>query len=1306
MALDIEFPSPEEEFDKFRGRMNVSSGVAPTGIAPPMNIEFPEKVKNAFGEIDFQPFEKPYDAPHLKPEETPGFFASAAHEFKEDEVIAHGLNFAYDKYQKHNATDAPQNIESQNPSDETIPKNWTAYEPNNFVGYNEQYWPYLGNSESPSELHNRQQEVLKIQKEEEYYQDGSTWGKVAGGLGALAADAPIFALIPMAGAMKYSKFGAQVVKNVLRQSPGLVAGAVAYTAAIDSTTTGKTMSDFAWDATVNSLAGVALVGGAAGLGHLVSGGEMYAARHALKMNFEGIDIKRVYNKKGQLVDSVAVPTPNSAASAMEVTRAQEFLDSKFAKKGLFKVPYLGTGLEKAFKPFSPILRGLSSDWLTTNALTNRLAEHSIEVQGETALRARPENFESMMKDFHIQGIQMGQRIEGYRNMANGVGGEGLVAGSKRLKQRITEGPAYDKDTWGQMVMSHLFTGEQSEIPEVNSLGAELKDYYKKILNDYQRAHGLEEKDLPVKTAAAYLSRRYDVDYMIANESAWNDMALNWFREGDETISQVTYGVNEAKSRVSEIKDAIHNSMDVENNRLALREAIKAHNRERERLREAVRNSPDLHIHLEEAYNLSKQDVSFLKGKLKPWKESKKILKQRRAELTLTKNKLEAAKGRFETGEAIINPQPKDYAAIKKEIRELESEVKRIQKEVSVSEKNAMNDKQRLREEALDGVIPERMFVRHPESGEIKFKNPTAMPKFRKLFEDEGAMLDAAKANYNSITQTSADKIAQQMMDTFHGGMTGNPLPLKARSFMIPDQMLLDNNFLSRDLTRNAQMYANNLGRKTSLKNALRGFGVGADGIHGVAEELAKEYQKKKQALSGLPKDKFDKAVHKLTRSFKKEKDFITAMHKVAEGTYSRTIDSDTVRNIVNSIRSFTASTRLGNVPLAQLPDLTAGIYKVGPWKYFRDGLIPAIETMNGRMRTKAGQNWRESASTAGLCLEGVIHSKTDQLWNYATQSTETFSGKVANGLGYAAKKASTYSGADAIENFNQAMVANISQSNIISNMYKFQNGTLAAKETRKLAQFGLDPKIWSERITQSFESSNGTKRSSGGYLSDYANWEDWGARDIMSKTIRKAVSETIIRRGMFDSPLWSNDPVLSFIFTFTGWFFAAFNRYTIPMLQRPYDMNLITGTVATLGMGSLVDPLRAWSRGEEFKMDDDHWFAHSLSNVAPFAPLYNAAMKANALTGDRYMNDMKNDKHRSISMLGEAGGPAVGIAEVFAKTARMFASGKFNQKDFKNAMNTIPGLEMWYINDWKNQFMDSVTSGLPKSYNNAPGYGE
>jgi hypothetical protein len=1293
-----ELPAPANQQHRFR---EISEG---PNTSPPLSVEMPGTVQEGINLVDMQSFEKPINNLPVDEPEAPGFFSTAFHTFKESEIAAHAIDFAYQKSQSHQIQ---QGIENQNPELNDVPEGWSPLETKNFEGFSPTYYPYIAGSKSPSELQARQQEVIGLMKGDEEYQDGSVWGKIAGFGGAVAVDIMLLKAIPIANSMQYARYGQSVTQNILRQAPGVIAGTGAYTVAIDATTTGKTASDVAEDFMVNTVAGLALVGAAAGLGRGMTGGKMYETRQALKMNFQGINAIHRVGEDGELLGMTAEFMPGVPQNAMLRTKAQEFLDSQMSRTGFFGVPYVGTALEKGLGKLSPVLRNLNSEWGTMRSYMNRMSDHSIEVQGVTDGRAQPDNYEFMLNQYRSSAVEMSNRVNGYQQEANGIVGDSAIDATKRLKQRITEGPMINDDEWGRTVMSARFNGEKSEIDAVNKLNDELDVHHAELLNEYQRSHGLEENDLPVKTAQAYLSRRYDTNYMATEkgEEVFHNTVTSWYAEGDARIKAAMEPLNSIESAITQTKENIFNRIDVEENQASLKRLNISLERANERLKESIRsdinsnNKEGLQNLLEENVLPSKADEEFLKNKLAPHNQSLAEVRASKKKLSSNKEKIRGERKKLETG-----GKNKDYEAIRKNITSLEERQSELVDEVGSLENKVKDEYAALMDDVESGEIRRALYYRDPETGKVSFRDPNQKPKFRPLYsrfgEDAAAEMRLnSEAAYAKIMGNDPDKIANHMMDTLSSRITGSPM--KERSLLIPDSTLLDNSLLSTELAKNVSTYTLTIGRKIAHAKALEGFGATRGGLSGVFDELSKEFNSKRAAIKALnkPEKARDKLLKKLDGSYKAQQRELSALEAVASGTYSRADYSDGLRDVANALRSGSAATKLGNLPFLQIPDFAVSIYKNGMWRWLRDGITPLLTHMNGIIKTEAGVKWRKQASSVGLSLERSMHSKANELWNMQTTSGQTTAARVSDAAAWAAQKANTLSGSASIENMNQNIIANISSSTLIEHMYAYQNGTLNPRDLRKLLQFGIDPAKDAPILLRAFESSpSSISKKTGGYASDYWDWEDHEARVLMSKNIRKSVAATLIRKGMFDSPLVANDPVVGIAFTFTGWYFAALQRFAVPALQRPFDAYMMQGTMMSIGLGAVVDPLRSWSRGEEFKSSDEAWFASATSNSPVLAPLYSILMRANSIVDNKTLNKLKNDRYRNISITGGLGGASAGMVEDWAKGLRMFASGNLNKHDIKRLAHSMPLINQWYTNKMMTEFIDSLSAGLPNNY--------
>lgn len=1299
MALDAEFPTPQEEIDVYQQSLNGFKK------SPPLSINFPKGNDIQLAETDFQPFQTPFTQIKDKAveKESAGFFKQFGAVFGENEVITKNIVSQIDKQYMQSPISSNQPGQ-ENPNDTSTPDEFNPYDFDELASVPEQYRQYLADSENPMQYEYRKREIANTVQKQEMIQNGSWLGWAAGHIAAFGVDAVATLFIPMAQSMKYATYGGAIFKNMIRQAPGIAAGSIAYTAADDAATTGKSMQDFYFDSFVNTLGGMALTGGAGGLGKALRGGELYeVSRRVFKGNIEGKEIRYKVNDKNIIegYDVVDAATGRSVGAA-QTKETLNALNSFYQKGGIFKLPFVGQGIEKALK-ISPTFRGLSSGWETSALVADLLADHSIITKGTQEGIARTQSFESRLRRVQTDAIEAGITLEGYRAAANGfeIGGDPISI-TKRLAQRMTQGVQYNKEAFSDAVTNVRITGEKHENTAINEAAEFLNKFYEKYLNEYQEAHGMEIGSWDVKTAANYLSRMYDVNYMLNNREQWVEMSVKWFQIRDNLINQMSMPLKQSKDNINFIKQNILNGINPDANRIALVAAKKEYAAIKNSLRDKIANNKSLLPYMEEL-PLSTKEAKELKKILKPLNEARKKLNQHKSKISIIDKKIRSLESKFTSGKKIINPEEKNYQAIKSELESAKKEKEALEALSFKLETDVAKLDVELFANAKAGNINRKFFYRNDETGDINLKKPTAAIKFQKTFESEDEMKEAAMGYFNSITSLDADKLANRMLKGVSDITHGNPMA--ERSFLIPDKELYDNKFLLKDISRNAALYALTLGRKTHLTNIFKNIHVSHSGMRGITERLITERAKKQAIIDKIQdKQKRDNAGSKLQKSFVKQKKYIESMIKVAEGKWGISAENETARAIARGSRAFVATTKLGNVPIAMIPDMAANVMKHGPWRTMRDFVFPSLKSINGLIKTKEAIHIKLNAERAGLALESVINSHSDSMFNTQVLSQMTVPGKVVGGLEYVAKLSGNLSLTNTFENMNQKWSASIAESRILEAMHKFDAGKLPLKDKRYLAQIGLDPEIWSKRFISSFKNSESFKTKLGAMRSQWWDWQDVAARNAMADAIRDSVYSSIVRRGMFDSPFIANDPMSSIFFNLTGWLFASMNRFTIPMLQNPTDSYLMVGLLAQIALGSLVDPLRRWSRGEEFNLDDDKWFVSAVLNTTPFASVYNTAMWANAITGDQFLSDLKNDRKRKLNISGAIAGPVGGSAQNLFETMRMFASGKFNKEDMKTFANTIPMTNLWYTNSFKNEMMDYLTAGLPKNYEKAPGY--
>ena len=261
-------------------------------------------------------------------------------------------------------------------------------------------------------------------------------------------------------------------------------------------------------------------------------------------------------------------------------------------------------------------------------------------------------------------------------------------------------------------------------------------------------------------------------------------------------------------------------------------------------------------------------------------------------------------------------------------------------------------------------------------------------------------------------------------------------------------------------------------------------------------------------------------------------------------------------------------------------------------------------------------------------------------------------------------------------------------------MVDFTKGKISNIDKEYLLKYGIQPEKWAERMVKSFKDAQGFTTKYGGYQSRFWQWQDMEASNEFGDAVFKGIQNTIIQRGMADSPFWADNLAGMIFHTFTGWAYASVNRYLIPSLQRP-DIEQGLGVLVSLGFGALVSPMRRIARGEDAYPEDmtaGKIFYEAVSDSAVSSALANSLSWANWLSGDKILGDLKNDKYRQRVGIGSA-------SAVWNAPNKMWnlisaaGSGELNQKDLMQAAKLLPLAGASYGYDLTKHLIEKT--GLP-----------
>lgn len=1214
-------------------------------------------------------------------------FGSEFYEFNSSVELAHA---AYNQYEK------PNPLEDIPPAD-FKPTNY----PEMFYDVRPEYMSYLMDARGNKDLEYRHERALSEQQHSDNLANGSTFSKILGGFAGVVTD-PIN-LIPIVGQVKYAKFAPTVLKAAARAFPGVLAAGTIQSAAKEADKISGNLQDFVIDAAVNTVFGSAIFGAFKGASLGLDKMELWNLRGIASSTIKGVDFKLATNEAGEVTGIKAFDTTGSL-SAKEVHYAQELADSSFNKSGFFKIPYIGDGVLK-LKSYpgigSPLLAMLNSPYDTVKGFINRAADHTILTKSVANGEASPKSFEFYMKKefsslrsistqlnaLHLerQGFDIKNRMGGdLTQIGLGVYNQSLkLLGKDRQKNGFIS-----RDQFNDEIQHVLYTEEPSEHAPVNSAASIVREKMDSTYKAYLKAYNLPTDILPPKTAAAYLMRVYDVPYMNTNQDKWVGMVTNYLRSSDQQISERMAPIKQLEQSIANTKIA-HEQLikkpnvsdeEIKKSSDNLEKLIRDSKIANEQLQNELRENEEYKLHVEDLHALSGDEAKELKQLLKPLNDLKKQHSQQLKIVnglknTASKTKVSSLKGKTAK---TAKKHTESNTAVKKSLSTEEKKLSDIIAKIQDKEYE-------LYSRARNGEINPRLY--YPQTHQ--FKDPNYRLKFRDTYKSDIDRANHARAYYDSIMHMNPEDTIADVMGKVMGNHGENHL--KSRTLMLPDELLYNNGFMTKDLMAKLSNYVSYLSRRTHLKNVFKDV-THDGGIQPLIENLNTEYKTKRAPYDNrkaeinlklddkniseserkkLEKESKDleKKINVETRKFETAKNQMNKAYEKMMGTRQRSRGEHLTRS---AITSMTAMANLHFLPATQIADLGSIGLQHGVWPFVRDAVYPVIQSFGGILKTKDSEAMRKSAPSVHLALQDVLSGYADKNWSMEAQPYLNL-GKWVGGAEKMAHFSSNSDLTTYIENGLQHLSGAVVQSEFMRILDASVAGKMTKKESEYLRKYGIDPKKWDKRMVEAFKQSGGYKTKIGGYQSKFWEWQDMEAANEFSDAVFRGIQNTIINRGMFDSPFWADNMMGMIFHTFTGWGYASINRYLVPLLQRP-DAEKMLGVLLSMGFGSLVSPVRRLSRGEDAypdNMTDGQRFWETINDSNATSAIANVLSWANLISNDRLLGDLKNDKYRDRMRVG-ALGPVFGTANRLADIFSALSSNEMNQKDAEQMARMLP----------------------------------
>lgn len=1220
------------------------------------------------------------------------------------------------------ASGLSRRAEDGNPFVEQVDADWNpSKEIGGLDGIEQEYRNYVLSATGPADLWRRRDWAMDQQKKGETVKNGSFLGWVLGGIAGATIGSPE-SLIPIAGAVKYAKYAPTFLNAAMRAAPGMLLSSAIRETAEATQDVDPTLEKWAVNTFADSVFGSVFMGGLAAGSKALDAGKVWNLRKLLPETYKGVEFNAVVDKEG-IVTGVKAVDSTGSLSAAEVDKAQEMANSAMAMTGIFGIPVVGEKAAKFFSFISPAVRMKTSRFKSVNAIADRVSDSGIITTGNIEGAPSPQNFENLWNQLQGSNRSIVAQLNGLYTERLGFARGNIAENYIKQKSAKFSPETYisKEQFWGE-IREAVINDTESEHESVNAGSRIVRNALDSTYAEFRKAYNLPETWLPPRTARQYLMRVYDTNFMIANENEWHTTITTFLKHADEKISERMAPINEARARVksltSQYEALVMHGATMDRLKASLLEGDRAKlelKRLEEGLQDELRENDEWHIHVEDMRALSAKEASNLESILQPLTEKSEEVKVQKETVNELKKKLSESKdGMRDAVRKSSSKNDSTQQEVLKGSSELKEQLKIEEKKLNEIERERDEADLLLQDKAHSNQIDSAFYTYDKESGRYVFRNPNERLKLREVHGSHEKRLQLSKAYFDTITHQTPEQTVSDIFDKISGSKES---PMLARTLIVPDNIL--GKFLLNDIPAQTANYRNQFGRRTIMKSIFKDVTLDGDSselIGMIANELREmrdpinEKLRKIEAALGskniepervkkLEKEKesLKKELFAIDKEFKKAKKDIEFSFNRMRGIVKHSKESI---SFSRAVMSYAAATRLGFVPLTQITDLAANALQHGIWPFIRDGLLPSIKTLGGKLNTKEGEALREAAAHVNLGLQNYLLGSSEKNYNNVGIPMLNLGNRVSNGLESAAHLTQVLTGTTQIDNMLQNITSTIIQSKVMRAMHDFKAGKLDKKTLTDLLSYGLDPKAWADRFIDAYKKSGGFKADGGAYVSRFWKWADIDASNKMSDVVFRGVKNTVLTRGMLDAPLVANNPVIGLLFGFKGWMFASVNRYVIPAMQAA-DAQKTIGILTMIAAGALVSPLRRVVAGKSPYPDDvtdQQILVNAIEDSGFFSIFGDLFQDMNLLSGgilgQEFASHLKNDRYRDRALAGIMG-PVGGIVSDIYDSIKMLASGDINQNDMNKLVRLIPFTQITSLRALSNKFVEAM--GLPET---------
>ena len=489
-------------------------------------------------------------------------------------------------------------------------------------------------------------------------------------------------------------------------------------------------------------------------------------------------------------------------------------------------------------------------------------------------------------------------------------------------------------------------------------------------------------------------------------------------------------------------------------------------------------------------------------------------------------------------------------------------------------------------------------------------------------------------------------------------------PLKDRVLDIDDELLED--FLENDVTVVANQYQRSMAPEVLLREQF-----GDKDLSGVIGNINNDYD------VAIARTKDSKRVRKLENERDRTIRDIEAQRDRIIGTFGLPDDpTSAFVRVGRFARTLNYMSLLGGMTISAIPDLARPVFQNGIGRTFGKGVSKLITDLD-RLKLAAKDVRRMGAATEIVMNTRVkaiadIGDSVGARFDDAIQkSSRMFS--VASGMVHWNDYMKRFSGLLAADSFLEAAG-------------RWANGTIKAKDIKRLAQSGIDEDM-AKKITAQFakHGDDGDLKIGQSYL-----WDDAEAAQAFETAIIKDVDTAIVTPGIADKPLYMSTELGKAVLQFKSFGFGAVNRVFLTSLQGRDGHNL-AGIMAMFAFGALTYWSKERIAGREVSNNPGTVVNNVVDRTGFFGILYDVKNMTERATGRFLLGDQVASRFQSRSLVSNALGPSVGAAETIVRTAYGTAQGELTDGDIHAARRLLPYQNLFYASWLFDALEDEVT---------------